>query len=77
MPKNPKAQHMVPSPRGGLDVKRGGTSRASNHHDTKREAVDTGRKVTRAQRTKLRTRNEKGRIAGSDSHGGDPCPPKG
>ena len=77
MPKGPKTHHVVPNARGGWDVKRGGGVRASSHFDTKREAVDSGRKVSRAQRTELRIRNKNGRIAGSDSHGGDPYPPKG
>ncbi|MBH03535.1 MAG: hypothetical protein CMP08_05360 [Xanthomonadales bacterium] len=77
MPKGPKTHHVVPNARGGWDVKRGGGVRASSHFDTKREAVDSGRKVSRAQRTDLRIHNKNGRIAGSDSHGGDPYPPKG
>ncbi len=77
MPKGPKTHHVVPNARGGWDVKRGGGVRASSHFDTKREAVDSGRKVSRAQRTELRIHNKNGRIAGSDSHGGDPYPPKG
>ena len=77
MPKGPKTHHVVPNARGGWDVKRGGAIRASSHFDTKREAVDSGRKVSRAQRTELRIHNKNGRIAGSDSHGGDPYPPKG
>lgn len=77
MPKGPKTHHVVPNARGGWDVKRGGAIRASSHFDTKREAVDSGREVSRAQRTELRIHNKNGRIAGSDSHGGDPYPPKG
>jgi len=77
MPKGPKTHHIVPNSGGGWDVRRGGASRASSHHETKREAVDAGRKVSRAQGTELRIHNKDGRIAGSDSHGGDPYPPKG
>jgi hypothetical protein len=77
MPKGPKTHHVVPNPRGGWDVKRGGSVRASSHHDTKCKAVNSGREVSRAQRTELRIHNKNGLIAGSDSHGGDPYPPKG
>ncbi len=69
--------HVVPNPGGGWDVKRDGAERASGHFDTKREAVDQGRQVSRNQGTELRIHNQDGRIAQSDSHGRDPSPPKG
>lgn len=77
MKKGPKTHHVVPNPRGGWDVKRGGADRASSHHDTKREAVDRGREISRNQKSELRIHNRDGRIARSDSHGNDPFPPKG
>lgn len=77
MSKGPKTHHVVPNPDGGWDVKRGGGQRASSHHDTKREAIDQARGVSRNQDTELRIHNRDGRIAQSDSHGGDPFPPKG
>ena len=77
MRKGPKTHHVVPSPDGGWNVKRGGASRASSHHATKRAAIDSGRAVSRNQGTELRIHNRDGRIADSDSHGGDPYPPKG
>lgn len=77
MSKGPKTHHIVPNPKGGWDVKRGGTSRASSHHDTKQEAVNRGREISRNQNTELRIHNKDGRISGSDSHGNDPFPPKG
>ena len=54
MAKGPKTHHVVPNPEGGWDVKRGGASRASSHHDTKNEAVQSGRSVSRNQKTELR-----------------------
>lgn len=77
MTKGPKTHHVVPNPDGGWDVKRGGGVRASSHHDTKREAIDRGREISRSQATELRIHNRDGRIASSDSHGNDPIPPKG
>ncbi|WP_136661628.1 DUF2188 domain-containing protein [Nitratireductor sp. XY-223] len=77
MPKGPKTHHVVPNPKGGWDVKRGGASRASSHHETKREAIDAGRSVSRNQGTEFRIHNRDGKIASSDSHGSDPFPPKG
>jgi hypothetical protein len=75
--KGPETHHVVPNAGGGWDVKRGGSERASSHHDTKQEAIDQGREVSRAQSTELRIHNKDGKISSSDSHGGDPNPPKG
>ena len=77
MSKGPKTHHVVPNPGGGWNVKRGGGERASSHHDTKRDAIDNARQVSRNQGTELRIHNKDGRISSSDSHGGDPFPPKG
>ena len=76
MSKGPKSPLVVPNPSGGWDVKRGGASRASTHHDTKREAIDRGRDISRNQNSEFRIHNRDGKIARSDSHGNDPCPPK-
>lgn len=75
--KGPETHHIVPNPDGGWDVRRGGASRASAHLDTKLEAVDRGRDISRNQGTELRIHNKDGRIGQSDSHGRDPNPPKG
>ena len=75
--KGPASHHVVPNPNGGWDVRRGGASRASAHLDTKREAVDRGREISRNQGTELRIHNKNGQIGQSDSHGNDPSPPKG
>lgn len=77
MTKGPKTHHVLPNPDGGWDVKRGGASRASTHHDTKQDAIGRGREVSRAQGTELRIHNKDGRIASSDSHGRDPFPLNG
>lgn len=76
MSKGPKTHHVVPNPDGGWDVKKGGASRASSHHDTKRDAIDRGREISRNQSTEFRIHNKDGKIARSDSHGNDPYPPK-
>ena len=77
MNNGPKTHHVVPSGSGGWNVKRGGGKRASSHHNSKREAEAAAREVSRNQGTELRIHNRDGRIASSDSHGGDPYPPKG
>ncbi len=77
MSRGPETHHVVPNPNGGWDVKRGGALRATSHHETKQDAIDSGRTVSRNQGTELRIHNLDGKIAGSDSHGNDPNPPKG
>lgn len=68
--------HVVSNPNGGWDVKRNGADRASIHADTKKEAIDAGRRISKNQGTELIVHNQDGKIAKSDSHGNDPCPPK-
>lgn len=75
--KGPETHHVVHNPDGGWDVKRGGADRASSHHETKEEAIDSGREVSRNQGTELRIHNMDGKIGQSDSHGHDSFPPKG
>lgn len=75
--KGPETHHVVPSGKGGWDVKRGGAERSSGHFDTKKEAVDYGRSVSRNQGTELRIHNQDGKIGQSDSHRNDPNPPRG
>jgi len=72
-----KEHHVVPNSNGGWDVKRNGAERASVHTDTKQQAIDRGREISRNQRSEFIVHNKDGQISGSDSHGNDPCPPKG
>lgn len=72
-----KSHHVVPNPNGGWDVKRGGAERASAHTETKAEAVDLGRAISRNQYTEFVIHDKHGVIRQSDSHGNDPYPPKG
>ena len=71
-----KEHHIVPNENGGWDVKRNGADRASVHTDTKQEAIDKGRVISRNQATELVIQNKDGKISNSDSHGNDPCPPR-
>lgn len=71
-----KTHHVVPNPKGGWDVKRGGAERSSGHFETKQEAIDRAREISRNQGTELVIHNRNARIASCDSHGNDPCPPK-
>lgn len=71
-----KTHHVVPSPNGGWNVKKGGAERASIHTDTKQQAIDAGRQISRNQGTEFVIHGQNGRIQRSDSHGNDSCPPK-
>ena len=69
--------HVVPDSDGGWNVKRGGASRASGHFDTKQQAVDRAREISRNAQSELKVHNKDGKIAQSDSHGNDPRSVKG
>ena len=75
--RGPKTHRVTPHGDGGWQVKRGGADRASGRFPTKEQAVDAGRQMSRNQDTELRIHNKDDKIAQSDSHGGDPYPPKG
>lgn len=72
-----KSHHVVPNSDGGWDVKKSGSERASKHYDTKQEAVDGAREISQNQGTELYIHGKDGKIQQKDSHGNDPCPPKG
>lgn len=71
-----KEHHVVPNPKGGWDVKKPEADRASVHTDTKQDAVDRGRVMSRNQKTEFIIHGKDGKIQNADSHGHDPCPPK-
>lgn len=74
---NQKSHHVVTNPKGGCDVKKAGSERASNHCDTKQEAIEKARGISRNQGTELYIHGKDGKIQKKDSHGNDPFPPKG
>ena len=71
-----KTHHVVHNPDGGWDVKKGGAKRASKHYDNKSDAIDGGRAISKNQGTEFVIHKKDGKIQRSDSHGGDPHPPK-
>ncbi|CEM60972.1 DUF2188 domain-containing protein [Treponema phagedenis] len=71
------SHHIVPNPEGGWDVKRAGSNRASIHVDTKQEAIDKGRELSRKHGTELFIHAKDGSIQERDSHGNDPRNVKG
>ncbi len=73
-----KSTHVVPnSDRGGWDIRQSGSQRSSGHFDTKREAEERAREISRNQETELVIHNKDGLISRKDSHGSDQYPPKG
>jgi hypothetical protein len=70
-------RHVVPNPDGGWDSKKGGAERASKHFETKQDAVDYSRELSKKQKTELVIHKKDGTIQKKDSHGNDNFPPKG
>ena len=71
-----KTHHVVPDSDGGWNVKKGGGERAIKHFDRKSDAVDYGRQVSKNQNSEFVIHKKDGKIQNSDSHGGDPFPPR-
>ncbi|EAU42338.1 hypothetical protein FP2506_05851 [Fulvimarina pelagi HTCC2506] len=71
-----KNYHVVPSSKGGWDVKRGGSQRASGHFDTKTPAMSRARELAQKAGVERVEHKRDGKIRDSDSYGNDPCPPR-
>ena len=72
-----KTTHVVPNPKGGWDVKTGGSQRAIKHFETKQPAIDFGRGVSQRRQSEFLIHGTNGRIQAKNSHGNDPFPPRG
>lgn len=72
-----KNQHVTPHPDGGWQVKGEGNQKATVKTDTKKEAMDVGREISKNQGSELVIHGKDGKIQSKDSHGKDPFPPKG
>jgi len=70
-----KKIHVVPH-KDGWATKREGSDRASKIFDKKSDAVDSGRKSAKEDKTELVIHKKDGKIHDSDSFGNDPNPPK-
>lgn len=72
-----KDVHVVPNKdKGGWDVVREGSERASNHFDTKAEAEKRGRELAKQDKVEYVPHGKDGKIQDPDSYGNDPNPPK-
>jgi len=70
-----KKIHVVPH-KDGWATKREGNDRASKVFEKKSDAVDSGRKTAKEDKTDLVIHKKDGKIQDSDSYGPDPNPPK-
>jgi uncharacterized protein YdaT len=77
MKKKNGTTHVVPNPKGGWGVKRGGAKRVTKYYENKKDAIARARQISKNNQTELVIQNKDGRIAKKDSHGNDPFPPKG
>ena len=76
MPKG-KNQYVLPHPQGGWQVKGEGNTKATSHTQTQKEAIKIARDISRNQQSELVIIGKDHQIRSKDSHGHDPCPPKG
>jgi hypothetical protein len=72
-----KALHVVPNPKGGWDIMREGSEKASHHFWGKQEAVEKARQISRNLDTELYIHEADGTMKVKDSHGRGPFPPRG
>jgi len=70
-----KSNHVVPSS-AGWAVRKSGAERASRTFDTKLEAVEYGRELSKNEKTELFIHKSNGMIQDRNSYGNDPHPPK-
>ena len=69
-------QHVVPASKGGWNVRRGGSEKATKHFYTKAPAIDYARALSKNQGAELFIHNRDGKISNPNSYGNDSCPPK-
>jgi len=72
-----KTTHVVPGPDNNWKIIQGGAERASAYFPYKKDAVNRAREISQNLGSELVIHNQNGKISQSDSHGNDPCPPKG
>jgi hypothetical protein len=71
-----KAIHTVPSPGGGWDNKKAGSSKPISHHHTKAPAQEKGKAAAEKAGAEHVIHGLDGKIQNKNSYGNDPCPPK-
>ncbi|MDU7316084.1 MAG: DUF2188 domain-containing protein [Prevotella bivia] len=71
-----KNQHVVPH-NGRWGIKGEGNTKLTSTFNTQAEAIAKAREISRNQQSELFIHGTDGRIRERDSHGNDPCPPRG
>ena len=71
------SRHVVPNKEGGWGSKKAGAQKSSKNFDTKKEAEQWSREKSKKEGSELTIHKKDGTIQRKDSHGNDPCPPKG
>lgn len=71
-----KNQHVVPH-EGGWAVRGEGNSRVTGVHTTQAEAIAQATQIAINQRAEVLIHGRNNQIRERNSHGHDPCPPKG
>lgn len=72
-----KNQHVTPHPKGGWQVKSGGSDRATTRTTTQAQAFDKARSIAKSQGCEVVVHKSNGVIRAKHSYGNDPFPPKG
>ena len=71
-----KTQHVVPSSNGGWNVKKGGSTKATENFKTQGEAIVRAKEISKNQGAELYIHRKDGTIREKNSYGNDPCPPR-
>ncbi len=72
-----KSNHVIPSDqKGGWAVKKSGSPKSSKSFDTKAQAIEYGKQLSKRERTELFIHRKDGTIQNRNSYGKDPFPPK-
>lgn len=71
------SQHVVRNSKGGWDVKKSGSSKATRNFNTQDEAIEWGKNVAKNQKSELYIHGKDGKIRDKNSYGKDPYLPKG
>jgi uncharacterized protein YdaT len=72
-----KSHHVVPTPSGGWNVKKGGATRASRHFDNKQDAIQWGKQVSKNQKTDFVVHRKDGTIQSKENYRRGSKPSKG
>ncbi|GAA0751665.1 DUF2188 domain-containing protein [Psychroflexus lacisalsi] len=77
MAKKSNSRHVVPNQDGGWSSKKAGASKSSKKIETKKEAENWSRELSRKEKTELVIHKKDGTIQRKDSHGNDSTTVKG